>query len=173
MDTVVPIRLDKFLVDSIDTLVSTGLFRNRNEGIREGIRALIMARERPHRAVRRFASQVIANVIMATSKDVVEGVVLFGSVARGDDERWSDVDLLVITTGTIDYDMRLAIVGNVQQLLTGTDIIPSLHFMDRQSFVDEARAGMPFARDVVAQGHVLAGAMPVIKEVGARGKHAP
>ncbi len=41
MDKIIPLRLDNYLIQEIDSLIQKGLYRNRNEGIREAIRMLI------------------------------------------------------------------------------------------------------------------------------------
>ena len=51
----------------------------------------------------------IASNLLKTSFPVKE-VILFGSKARGDDDRESDIDLLVLTTVNVTYSLRKRII---------------------------------------------------------------
>jgi uncharacterized protein len=81
----------------------------------------------------------------------VRAVVVFGSVARGDFNKWSDVDVLVVadgaTGGPIERHEALgAVPGRVQPV-----VWTSTEFSERE------RAGDPIAREVRTTGVWLVG----------------
>jgi len=47
----------------------------------------------------------------------IEKIILFGSVARGDDTEDSDIDILIITTN-IDDDLKLKMIFMVKPLIS-------------------------------------------------------
>ena len=68
-------------------------------------------------------------VVQAMVDRIVEGfdperIVLFGSLARGDVHRWSDVDLLVVMPdGTDRRETAVAMLGAVGTMGTAKDIV--------------------------------------------------
>ena len=85
----------------------------------------------------------------------VESVIVFGSIARGEASRGSDIDLAVIATAGWDgrTDLEDAVrtsVGN------GCDV---LAFTPSQ-FLQLARSGEPVVSDILRDGLALIGSMP-------------
>ena len=52
-----------------------------------------------HKPIRAFVSQVQEDLIGTTDVDSLVGIVVFGSVARGEADRQSDIDLFVVVDG--------------------------------------------------------------------------
>ncbi|MDG5761911.1 nucleotidyltransferase domain-containing protein [Natronococcus sp. A-GB1] len=58
--------------------------------------------------VQAFLNELAKDVEASDDVDEVVGIILFGSVARGQADRSSDIDLLVIVKGNLTYGRRLA-----------------------------------------------------------------
>lgn len=70
----------------------------------------VLARRRGERARRIDTARRFASAIPASAD--VQAVVVFGSVARGDFNAWSDIDVLVLANAVPDtYLERVAAVG--------------------------------------------------------------
>jgi len=159
MDNIVPIRITKALVKEIDALVDKGLFRNRNEVIREGIRSII---EKYHRKVanRRLIANIIANYLTLTYEDLIQSIILFGSVAQGTDDVESDIDLLILTRTKLSYNQKIELTDRVVNLLQKLDYVISLQFQPFDDFMEGVGANFEFETNVLHQGEILAGNIP-------------
>lgn len=69
---------------------------------------LAIPQEAFRKPVKAFLDELVDDVESAENVDELVGVVLFGSVARGNADRSSDIDLLVIVDGDATYARRLA-----------------------------------------------------------------
>jgi len=92
-----------------------------------------------------FLKQSLANV---------SSIVLFGSMAKGEDDRNSDVDLLIIgkekPLNLEKFEMKL-----------GKSI--TLHILSWSEWNKKAQEDMPFYSEIISQGVTLYGELPLVK----------
>ena len=163
-DKNIPLRVNIELTDKIDELIKRGIFRNRNEGIREGIRQLI----RKYDSRKDFTfkktqlAQVIANYLQLYYPEEFEVIILFGSVAEGTDSEDSDIDILVLTKKKYSYNQKLHIMNQIVHLTHGLDDIISLQFETTQKFLDRIKENFTFESNVLKVGKVLRGIIPTV-----------
>ena len=81
--------------------------------------------------------------------DAIEEIILFGSVARGDDRPDSDIDILVITAGE-DFRLREYLTGLVFDLLMQTGERLSVKVLSRADVA--AHRQYHFVRYVLRDG---------------------
>lgn len=105
--------------------------------------------------------------VMELAGGAAESVVLYGSIARGQEDGSSDVDLLVVTrdrAGQEDAERRLE---GVRAALSGRyGRAMSIHTMTRRELLRRIRTGDPFVREVLRDGRLLAGRSLVEVAVG-------
>jgi predicted nucleotidyltransferase len=88
-------------------------------------------------------------------------VILFGSVARGEDARGSDLDLCVVVNDEADLKaLRKIADGETQRLADETDFIPSLLVLRQDEFRRRFRRKNSLIREIVREGIVQKG-LPV------------
>ena len=84
----------------------------------------------------------------------VSSIVLFGSMAKGEDDRNSDVDLLIIgkekPLNLEKFEMKL-----------GKSI--TLHILSWSEWNKKAQEDMPFYSEIISQGVTLYGELPLVK----------
>lgn len=114
--------------------------------------------ERPDRETeegtrQRAAAAAATERIQDRLGDVVEALMLFGSVARGDATPDSDVDLLVVVDETADFaavdDQLLEIAYDVS---LEHDCRVEVHSLEADEFTARKERGEPFVSTVVAEG---------------------
>lgn len=84
--------------------------------------------------------------------DAIEEIILFGSVARGDDRPDSDIDILVITSRE-DYRLREYLTGLAFDLLMLSGERLSVKVLSRADIV--AHQKYPFIRNALRDGVVV------------------
>ena len=159
MGRIIPIRISEGLVIDLDELIQRGTFRNRNEGIRAGLRALI-THYREKGSKKKDIARIIANYIYTQYSGQVHTIVLFGSVAQDIDNAESDIDLFVLTQNPWSYAERDALFQSVAHLIQNLDVIPSLHFEDVRTFSVALNEHLIFENDIYKKGIVLRGNFP-------------
>lgn len=97
--------------------------------------------------------QIAKNFAKAIKSDKIKKIVLFGSVARGDDSEDSDIDILIVSSYKDElfdfiYDKIYEILIDYQELI-------SAHFVDEEKFEKEKE--FSFLSNVIQEGIVLAG----------------
>ena len=97
--------------------------------------------------------QSVVNEFAAKAREAhggaIEEIILFGSVARGDDRPDSDIDILVITSGE-DFRIREFLAGIAFDLLMQTGERLSVKVLSRADVV--AHRHYPFIRNVFRDG---------------------
>jgi predicted nucleotidyltransferase len=81
--------------------------------------------------------------------EAIEEIILFGSVARGDDRPDSDIDILVITPKE-DFRLRAYLTGLAFDLLMQTGERRSVKVLPRADIA--AHRQYPFVRDILRDG---------------------
>jgi predicted nucleotidyltransferase len=156
MDKIIPLRIDESLVTGLDALVARGLFRNRNEALRQGTRDMIEKYQNNVHEKRVIASKIIANFLVSKYARLVTQVILFGSVARREDTEWSDVDLMVLLGKRVDYMMEREIIFAIYSLIDRAGVVVSPHFQAEVPFYERARVPNSIEATIVKEGLVLA-----------------
>ena len=90
------------------------------------------------------------NKIMETYGNIVKSVVLFGSYARGEAEKESDIDLLVILDD--ERQCREIVKRDIEFLAREISEKLSVHVYYLTEFFDYARSGQPFVCGVIRDG---------------------
>ncbi|MBR1671935.1 MAG: nucleotidyltransferase domain-containing protein [Fretibacterium sp.] len=92
--------------------------------------------------------------ILTLMRDQVVRIVLYGSVARGTDTPESDVDIALITRGTMDADTESRLSMFTTDMDLKYDRVFSIIDINESFFLKWKRA-MPFCRNVEQEGVVL------------------
>jgi predicted nucleotidyltransferase len=158
MGRIIPLRLEDAMADQLDRLVTAGVFLNRNDGIRAGVREAIKRFGDTSTARRAMLAQVIANCLMINHPGEIDAIVLFGSVATAKDAPESDIDVLVVSTRPTSYADELNRVREVGRLTQGIDECVSLHHESRADFAFGLQEGFEFETSIHEKGILLAGA---------------
>jgi len=102
---------------------------------------------------RRKLAEDFARGLKTRYSDRVERVILFGSVARGEERPDSDIDLLVVTRDT-SWSFRKVLAGEATEVLMNEGVYISAKPFDPDEL---ARAGATlFGRNVRREGLVVA-----------------
>ena len=169
VDKNIPPRVNNELTDKIDELIKRGIFRNRNEGIREGIRQLIKKYDSQKDSTFKKAqlAQIIANYLELHYSEDLETIILFGSVAKGTDSEDSDTDILVLTRNKYSYTQKLHIVNQIVHLTHGLGYTISLQFETTQKYLERIKENFTFESNVAKDGKVLRRIIPshVLKKI--------
>ncbi len=163
-DKNIPLRVNIELTKKIDELIKKGIFRNRNEGIREGIRLLIKKYDSQKESNIKKAqfAQIIANFLQLYYSEELEAIILFGSVAKGTDSETSDIDILVLTRKKYSYSQKLHIINQIVHLTQKLDYIISLQFETTQKYLERIKENFTFESNVAKEGKVLGGIIPTV-----------
>jgi predicted nucleotidyltransferase len=100
-------------------------------------------------SVKRPIVQKFAAKAREACGDAIEEIILFGSVARGDDRPESDIDILVITSRE-DFRLREYLTGLAFDLLMQTGERLSVKVISRADVA--AHRQYPFIRHVIRDG---------------------
>ena len=82
-------------------------------------------------------------------RDRIEGIILFGSVAREEGKEDSDVDILVVTMKE-DFGLRHALVGIAFDILLETRANISVKALSKDDF--ERHKNFSFLRNIISEG---------------------
>lgn len=82
----------------------------------------------------------------------VESIILFGSKARGDDDRESDIDLLVLTSRHLSRSERHAMTDALFPLPLRHDVVLSLLVLPTQEWSGGVVSVLPIHDEVLEQG---------------------
>lgn len=85
----------------------------------------------------------------------VERIILFGSVARGDDREDSDIDVLVLWNGD-RKEGRKSLIALAVKLMLDTGEYVSAKVLTPEAFAEGQRDPSPFLEAVLAEGKALA-----------------
>ena len=101
--------------------------------------------ERYRRPVEEFVRRALERY-----RDEIEGIILFGSVARGEGKEDSDVDILVIGDVSLEelVDISFPILLEYEKLISAKN-------MNREHFDFLVREGYSFARNITKEGIIL------------------
>ena len=86
------------------------------------------------------------------SLDFVEKIVLFGSVARGEADTESDIDLLVLTTKPLSYSERHEITAAITDVNLEFDTTFSSIVVDRSDWEHGPISHLPIKTNIEREG---------------------
>lgn len=103
----------------------------------------------------RDATQEFADRVTSVLGDQVNSIVLYGSVARGEAKRESDIDLLVVSPSPSTMRKEVSqICSDFTYERAFAFFISLIHF-SRQEFYELKRLGSPFIDNVIDEGVIL------------------
>ncbi|MBC7074426.1 nucleotidyltransferase domain-containing protein [Candidatus Parcubacteria bacterium] len=105
-------------------------------------------------ASRKNALKTFVRMLKERHKDEVEKIILFGSVARGDDRENSNVDVLVIVKDD-SFKMQRLISEIVVDILLKTGVYISAKVLTLDEFNLLRRIGSSFYRSISKEGIVV------------------
>lgn len=82
----------------------------------------------------------------------VKEVILFGSKARGDSDRESDIDLLLLTTNTLEWKERHEIVDALFAVEMKNDVVISIIVNTFHDWNDGICTALPIHKDINREG---------------------
>lgn len=85
----------------------------------------------------------------------VEEVILFGSKARGDDDKESDIDLLLLTTRPIHWKERKAIVHALFDLGLEYDVLFSIAVNTVHDWYEGICTAFPIHKEITREGVMI------------------
>jgi predicted nucleotidyltransferase len=85
----------------------------------------------------------------------IEKVILFGSKSRGDDEKHSDIDLLMITSRALHWKEEKTIVGLLFDLGMEYDVIFSPLFVPLKEWDKGIFTDFPVYREIIRDGALV------------------
>lgn len=103
----------------------------------------------------REAAEEFARRVVAELGDEVDAVVLYGSVARGEARRESDIDILVVIQDGISTRDRLSELCYAFTAERDRFLFISLTDFTREEFCRCVQLGSPFLREILTEGVVL------------------
>jgi predicted nucleotidyltransferase len=103
---------------------------------------------------RKVAAEFARRVTAALDSEV-DSVVLYGSVARGEARRDSDIDVLVISPATDKIRKKVSRIRSDFAYESDYTFYISLVYFSREEFCKLQQIGSPFIQDVVRDGVIL------------------
>jgi len=83
--------------------------------------------------------------------DKIKKIILFGSVARGDDNNNSDIDILIVSSFKDEvFDL---IYDKIYEVLINDEELISAHFVEEKKF--ESEKNFSFLSNVIKEGVVI------------------
>lgn len=150
---------DKTLKKYLDVLTAQGYLDSEMDGVKR----VYLKTERVLRERFLFEAQMealtvartVASLLWYNHMDIVERVVLFGSVARADSKPDSDIDLLVIVSGGRTYELLKEFSDITLPILYDLRRNVSLVLYTKDEFERLRRLNSSFIADVIKGGITL------------------
>lgn len=156
---VVPVKLSDSLTNALDELVRGGFYTSRNDALRDAVRSLIEKEKRGRVEERerllvelKAVARVVAAIILSKYRASISRVILFGSVARGEVNEESDVDLLIIVRDGDRYDWRRKFIEEVMLVTFQIGRYISIKTFTEKEFESLIERESPFLKEVLSRG---------------------
>lgn len=109
--------------------------------------------EKESKLLDRYLDKALKNI-----KPHCLSVMLYGSVARGEEETWSDVDLLFVTETVREASIVRSLTRrNLMSLISEFGNPPSFYILTRRQLLEKQNAGLPLIKNIRREGKVLHG----------------
>ncbi|MBC7114615.1 MAG: uncharacterized protein PWR13_283 [Archaeoglobi archaeon] len=108
---------------------------------------MLETRRRYREALEEFANRAVEEL-----GDRIDAIILYGSLARGEADENSDIDILVITDHA---EIRERIYDIAYDVNLKYDVLLSFFFIDKERFLRLIELKSPFAESILEEGVVL------------------
>ncbi|MBI4320416.1 MAG: nucleotidyltransferase domain-containing protein [Chloroflexi bacterium] len=105
--------------------------------------------------VYRLAAEEFTRRVLSSLRDQIEAIVLYGSTARGEAKRFSDIDILVISPDPPAVKDQISEIRSDLTYERNFSFLISLIHLSPEEFGEQMRQGSPLIDDVIAQGVIL------------------
>lgn len=105
--------------------------------------------------VYRSGAEEFARRVLSALGDRIDSIVLYGSAARGEAKRYSDVDVLIISHDPSSVRDKISTIRSDLAYETNFAFLISLAHVTRDELAGLVKVGSPFINDVLAQGVIL------------------
>ena len=161
MSVVVPARLDEKLLRKLDELVDRGLYVSRSDAVRDAVRRIViqaMEKEINYPTIHRLVADVASQLIVANMKTVTD-VILYGSVARGESNGGSDIDLLVLVSDEDEWKSESRLYDLLYPVMLSSEQVLTVFVLKRRTYRKLFLGGSSFARSIANEGLQLHGSI--------------
>jgi len=161
MSVVVPARLDEKLLRKLDELVDRGLYVSRSDAVRDAVRRIViqaMEKEINYPTIHRLVADVASQLIVANMKTVTD-VILYGSVARGESNGGSDIDLLVLVSDEDEWKSESKLYDLLYPVMLSSEQVLTVFVLKRRTYRKLFLGGSSFARSIANEGLQLHGSI--------------
>jgi len=161
MSVVVPARLDRKLLRKLDELVDRGLYVSRSDAVRDAVRRIViqaMEKEINYPTLHRLVADVSSQLIVANMKTVTD-VILYGSVARGESNGGSDIDLLVLVSDEDEWKSESKLYDLLYPVMLSSEQVLTIYVLKRRTYRKLFLGGSSFARSIANEGVQLHGSI--------------
>jgi len=161
MSVVVPARLDRKLLLELDKLVSRGLYVSRSDAVRDAVRRIVVQateKEINYPVLHRLVADTASYFIVANMKTVTD-VILYGSVARGESDGESDIDLLVLVSDGEEWESESKLYDLLYPVMLSSEQVLTIYVLKRGTYRKLFFGGSSFARSIAKEGVQLHGSI--------------
>jgi len=161
MSIVVPARLDRKLLHELDKLVSRGLYVSRSDAVRDAVRRVIVQateKEVNYPTLHRLVADIASYLIVTNTKTVTD-VILYGSVARGESDGESDIDLLVLVSEGEEWKSESKLYDLLYPVMLSSEQVLTILVLKRRTYQKLLLEGSSFARSIEKEGVQLHGSI--------------
>ena len=161
MSIVVPARLDRKLLQELDEMVTRGLYVSRSDAVRDAVRRIVihaMEKKIGYPTLHRLVADIASQLILANMKTVTD-IILYGSVARGESNGRSDIDLLVLVSDEDEWKSESKLCDLLYPVMLSSEQVLTIYVLKRRTYRKLFLGGSSYARSIANEGVQLHGSI--------------
>lgn len=157
MSIVIPARIERGLMRKLEELVKTGYYVSRSDVVRDALRELLAKYESlSTNVVYKAYAKVVALILARFFGGKISDIILYGSVARGNADEESDIDLLILTPDD-PFQLMFEIVSFLYPIELELGVLFSINTYRNEDFAQAVKSGFLFEKEVSEKGISLLG----------------